>query len=448
MYTLHTTAGDIELKAKNVKELRLELERRLADGEFENEAAKRRWMPVISPGNYLVCRVDLRDERKWGVQGLGERDIGSELPPYVIHTTGGDVATAAWSVHEFRMELECKLEAGEIPRFVDAPNEGRSRTVTQGRLRVGLVDWETGEFTPTAEREKVAYSVRHGNGRWFPTEAKDLDALRAELTMLTQSGAFLQTGEGEYWLEVEGPQGAVERRVARLSSRYREEAVAVPYEVHRAQWSCVAGERSHQSPLKCAAKETGELRIELGTLLHEGEFQNEEDCRIRWLPVTQGDWLVGYVDAAERLFVPKTKRRIRYRIGSGWGSGVAMAADAVEGLRSELKARKDDLRYLVDDRGDAVFCEGRFIGRVAGGGRLLLHDTWSGGTDEEGPDGASCKSCRYWRFRNEFAIDTEETESIASEGECRRWSPHPRHRWPVTRGSGWCGEHRSGPESG
>ena len=448
-YTLHTTAGDIDLQAENVEELRSELERRRASGEFEKEAMKKRWMPVSTHDKRLVGRVDLCDKGTWELAGFGERGVGSGIAPYVIHTTGGDVKTAAWSVHEFRNELGRKLDGGGIPRFDDAPNMGRARTVTQDGRRVGLIDWEAGEFTPTDKTEEVAYSVRHGAG-WFPTEANDRDALRAELAMLTRSGAFLQTGKGGHWVEVEGPLGVVEWRVVRYSQEYREEAVTVPYMVHRASndtWNRHSG-----LPLKCAAKETGALLIELGTLLHKGKFQNEEDCRIRWLPVTQGDWLVGYVDAAERLFVPKTKRRIRYRIGTGWGGGLPMAASAVEGLRSELEARKDDLRHLVEWSQDGwrhpvaeVHCEGRIIGRVANDGRLLLS-----GTDEEGPDGTSCESCRYWRFLNEVPVRDESgrIETIVSEGECRRWSPHPRHGWPVTRCDRWCGEHRSRPESG
>ena len=84
-------------------------------------------------GRHLVGRVDLRDKRTWALAGFGERGVGSGLPPYVIHTTGGDVETAAWSVHEFRSELARELDARGIPRFDDAPNMGRARTVTQGR---------------------------------------------------------------------------------------------------------------------------------------------------------------------------------------------------------------------------------------------------------------------------------------------------------------------------
>ena len=180
-------------------------------------------MPVSTHGKDLVCRVDLRDKRTWALAGLGERGVG--LPPYVIHTTGGDVETAAWSVHEFRIELARKLDVRGIPRFDDAPNVGRAKTVTQGGRRVGLIDWETGEFTPTDKLEDVAYAVRHGAG-WFPTEANDLDALRAELAPLTRSGAFLQTGEGGHWVEVVGPHGVVERRVVSYGREYDEEAVA------------------------------------------------------------------------------------------------------------------------------------------------------------------------------------------------------------------------------
>lgn len=475
MYTLHTTAGDTGLEAGNVEELLSELQRRRSRGEFLKEQSKKRWMAVSTDGGYLVARLDLRTKDEWTLYTVfGEHDVSHHVgsgmrPPYVIHTTGGDVQTAAWSVQEFRIELARGLDDRRIPGFHDAPNMGRSRTVTQGRRRVGLIDWETGEFTPTDRTEDVAYSVRHGAG-WFPTEANDLDALRAELTVLTRSGAFLQTGQRGHWVEVEGPHGVVERRVARYSQEYREKAVSVPYMVHRARTN-VAGKRHYEPaphyepPLKCTAKETGELRLELGTLLHDGEFQNEEDCRIRWLPVTQGDWLVGYVDAAERLFVPKTKRRIRYRIGTERGDGLPMAADAVDGLRSELEARTDDLRHLVawgrksERVGGVAYsagypvadvrCEGRIVGRVADDGeflRLLLI-----GTDEQNPDGASCESCRYWQFRDEVPVGDRETrriETIVSEGQCRRWSPHPRHGWPVTNCGSWCGEYRSGPESG
>lgn len=155
----------------------------------------------------------------------------------MIHTTGRDVETAAWSVHEFRIELERKLDRGGIPRFDDAPNKGRSGTVTQGERRVGLIEWDTGEFAPTDKTEQVAYWVRHGAGS-FPMAAEDLAALRAELTPLTQCGAFLfgvgvpagrmQSGKTGYWVEVAGPLGVVERRVAAYSKEYREETVAAP----------------------------------------------------------------------------------------------------------------------------------------------------------------------------------------------------------------------------
>ena len=298
MYTLHTTAGDTDLEAGNVEELLSELQRRRSRGEFLKEQSKKRWMAVSTDGGYLVARLDLRTKDEWTLYTVfGEHDVwrvgSGTRPPYVIHTTGGDVQTAAWSVQEFRIELARGLDDGRIPGFHDAPNMGRSRTVTQGRRRVGLIDWETGEFTPTDKAEEVAYWVRHGAGT-FPMEADGLAALREELTVPTQSGAFLQAGKKtEYWVEVEGPGGAVERRVAAYSQEYREEAVTVPYMVHRA-WSNVAGEQHYDAPLKCTAKETRELGMELGTLLHDGEFQKEEDCRIRWLPVAQGDWLVGY----------------------------------------------------------------------------------------------------------------------------------------------------------
>ena len=442
-YTLHTTAGETDVEARNIEELRSELERRLASGEFENEAAKKRWMPVSTHGKHLVGRVDLRGRPMSALAGLGERGLDSGTPPYVIHTTGGNVETAAWSVHEFRIELGRNLDGDRLPKFDAAPNLGRSRTVTQGRRRVGFIDWETGEFTPTDNSEEVAFWVRHGAGS-FPIAADDLAALHQELTPLTQSGAFLQSGKTEYWLDVIGPHGVVERRVAAFGREYREEAVPVPYTVHRAQ-STVAGKSYFQRPLRCTAKEVGELRTELGQLLHEGEFQIEEDCRVRWLPVTQADCLVGYVDTAERLFVPKTNRRIRYRIGTDRSDGVPLAADGIDDLRSELEARGDDLRHLVE-WGDAhVYCEGRSIGRVVDDGTLLLS-----GNEQGGPDGSSCGSCRYWRFRDEMQVrdHTGRIEAIVSEGQCRRWSPHPRHGWPVTRCSAWCGEHLSRPEAG
>ena len=428
-YTLHKTAGEIELKAGNIEELRSELDHRLADGEFEKEM--RRWMPVSTPDKCLVGRVDYGG-KGWEFGGFG-KGVGSEIPPYVIHTTGGDVKTAAWSVHEFRIELGRYLDVG---RFDDAPNVVRSRTVTQGGRRVGLIDWETGEFTPTDKTEEVAYWVRHGAGL-FPTDARDLAGLRDELTPLTRSDAFWPTAQGGHLVDVQGPRGVVERRVAAYSPEYREEAVAVPYTVYRER--TVAG--SHRW---CNANETGELAKELEGRLHRGEFQTEEDLRMRWLPVTQGDFLAGYVDPAERRFVPEEKRTIRYRIDTEESYGVPMAADALEGLRAELEARWEDLRHLVEGGRDSnpVFDvgEGRRIGRVDDG-RLLLS-----GTDEDGPDGTSCESCWYWRLRDEVPVrgrDTDRIEAIASQGQCRRWSPHPRHGWPVTTCDSWCGEYRS-----
>lgn len=439
-FTLHTTAGEIDVKAQDINELWSILHRRWTGGEFDIEADKKRWMPVTR-GKYLVGRMDLR-RNGMGALEVGERGITSDTPPYVIHTTGGDVETAAWSVHEFRIELARELDRGRIPKFDAAPNAGRSRTVTQGGLRVGWIDWETGEFAPTDKKEQVAYSVRHGAGR-FPTEADGLAALREELAALTRSGAFLMSGKTRHWVEVEGPHGVVELRVAAYSREYREEAVPSPFTVHRV-WSTVSGERFHEVPLRCTATQIGELRMELGKLLHDGEFQTEEDCRLRWLPVTQGDSLVGYVDPAERRFVPEPERRIRYSIGAGLNQGaVPMAADTVEGLRTELAARWDDLRHLVNWRGaEDVYSEGRSIGCVVDDGRLLLS-----GTEEGGPDGESCESCRYWRFRDEVPVRdglTNRIETVVSEGQCRRWSPHPRHGWPVTRCSSWCGEYRSG----
>lgn len=462
-FTLHTNAGEIKLEAQHTEELRSELLRRLADGEFDEEASKKRWMPVSDVYKNLVGRVDVHDKTVAEVAGWN-RD--SAIPPYVIHTTGGDVYTAAWSVHEFRIELARELRVGGIPSFDAAPNGGRSRTVTQLNRRVGLIDWESGEFTPTDRTEEVAYWIRYGKGREFPMEANDLTALRDELAALTRSGAFLQAGgEGGDWVEVRGSDGRLERRVAAYSQEYREEVV--PFTVQRRDRSSVAGMPNNQPPLRCASQDTGFLRMELRGLLDEGEFQIEEDCRMRWLPVTQGDYFVGYVDPTERQFVPEEKRTVRYRIGAGLRSGVPMAEDAVAGLRAELQARWEDLRQLVEapsimERGDLrhpveagskregyhVFDvrAGRIIGYVVNGGRLLLS-----GTDEDGLDGTSCDSCRYWRFRDEVPVrdgDTGRIETIAREGQCRRWSPHPRYGWPETMSDLWCGEYRSRTESG
>lgn len=440
-YTLHTTAGEVDVEAQDVKGLRSELERRLSDGEFEEESVKKRWMAVSTDGKYLVGRVDLRDKRGHALEKLGERrgePYQPGTPPYVIHTTEGDVETAAWSVHEFRIELARRLDVGGIPKFSQAPNLGRSRTVTQGGQRVGLIDWGTGEFTPTDKVEVVAYWVRNEDTVRFPLEAKDLAALRDELAALTRSGAFLHAAQRGCSVDITGSLGEVERRLVVSGLDYREEAIPAPFEVHRPR-STVAGELHWQRPFWCTAKEAGELRAELGTLLHDGEFQIEEDCRIRWLPVTQDDCLVGYVDPTERRFVPEDKRKTRYRVHD-----VPMTADTIERLRSEVKERWDDLRHFVEAGfGGQVEAlgEGRSIGRVVNDGRLLLR-----GTDEDGPDGTSCKSCWYWRFREEVPVgdgDTGRVETISSKGQCRRWSPHPRHGWPVTGSNSWCGEYRS-----
>lgn len=79
-YTLHTSAGEVDVEAKDREQLRSELERRLKDGEFEEEATKKRWMPGSTLGNHLVGRVDLRAKGIGTLAGFGGGRFGVGNP--------------------------------------------------------------------------------------------------------------------------------------------------------------------------------------------------------------------------------------------------------------------------------------------------------------------------------------------------------------------------------
>lgn len=454
-YHLHTSSGLVPVDAYSIKELKAELGRRLEGGEFEAEAQKRRWMPVSGHDGTLAGRIDLlaeRDEERFaGLEsGHGPLDFGKDIYPYVWHTRTGSVTTAAWTAHEFQMELERLLDEGRLQQ--EACLRCWTR-VTQGWNLVGHVDPSAKQFILRAKAQNVAYWLRHASGS-LPLLATTTEELCGESRDLCQTGEFLEESARDGLLEVWTAPSQGGQLVGRIAANGGEFSAAPPdaqnYEVHR-PGRRIGGRDGARRPLSKLSLDgtlgLEGLRSELGRLLFEGEFHVEEDDGVRWLPVTQGGQLVGHLDPAAREFCAVEEQyAASYAVRVDGCDHLPMAAETIEELRSELAERFDDLRRLTQQGGDwVVTCAGNPIGVFDYSVGLLLDRTFDirrvGG--KEAPEGVACAACRYWRFEKELVAfrDAEGLDvRVARSGACKRSFPHPYRGWPTTVENDWCGE--------